>query len=76
MPEEFLYQSTYEQIDALAPAGRPLKDLVIEIRNLYLEDDRPWVIGFSGGKTRLRSYSLCIPLWFLYPPRNAQSVFS
>ncbi len=50
MAEEFLYQSTWEQIEALTLAGRPLKDLVAEICDLYLEDDRPWVIGFSGGK--------------------------
>ena len=31
-------------------AGRPLSDLLSEIRDLYLEDERPWVIGFSGGK--------------------------
>ncbi len=50
MAESFLYKSAWEQADALAPAGRPLKDLIGEIRDLYLEDDRPWVIGFSGGK--------------------------
>ena len=50
MAEAFLYDSTWEQAEALAPAGRPLKDLIGEIRDLYLEDDRPWVIGFSGGK--------------------------
>ena len=50
MAEAFLYESTWEQAEALAPAGRPLKDLLAEIRSLYLEDDRPWVIGFSGGK--------------------------
>jgi len=31
-------------------AGRPLKDLVLEIQELYLADMRPWIIGFSGGK--------------------------
>ena len=50
MAEKFLYQSSWEQIEALTPAGRPLQDLISEIRNLYLEDGRPWVIGFSGGK--------------------------
>ena len=48
--EAFLFDSTQAQAEALAPAGRPLKDLIAEIRDLYLEDDRPWVIGFSGGK--------------------------
>ena len=50
MAEAFLYASTWAQAETLAPAGRPLKDLLAEIRDLYLEDDRPWVIGFSGGK--------------------------
>ena len=50
MAEAFLYETMWEQADSLAPAGRPLKDLIAEIRDLYLEDDRPWVIGFSGGK--------------------------
>ena len=50
MSEEFLYQSIEEQAGDLYPAGRLLSDLLGEIRSLYLEDDRPWVIGFSGGK--------------------------
>jgi len=48
--ESFLYSSTAEQIEALAIAGRPTRDLITEIQSLYLEDKRPWVIGFSGGK--------------------------
>ena len=27
-----------------------LDDLLEEIRNVYLSDNRPWVIGYSGGK--------------------------
>lgn len=29
---------------------RKLKDIHEEIKNAYLSDDRPWVIGYSGGK--------------------------
>lgn len=29
---------------------RDLKDIYEEIRQTYLSDDRPWVIGYSGGK--------------------------
>ena len=29
---------------------RNLKDIYEEIKNLYLTDNRPWIIGFSGGK--------------------------
>ncbi len=50
MAEAYLFGSPWEQAEALAPAGRPLKDLIGEVRDLYLEDERPWVVGFSGGK--------------------------
>ena len=30
--------------------GRPIADIEEEIRWLYGSDDRPWVIGYSGGK--------------------------
>jgi len=29
---------------------RTLKDIYDEIKKLYLSDNRPWIIGFSGGK--------------------------
>ena len=29
---------------------RNLKDVYEEINKLYLSDNRPWIIGFSGGK--------------------------
>lgn len=50
MSEAFLYDSAWEQTHALTIGGRPLADLVGELQGLYLEDNRPWVIGFSGGK--------------------------
>ena len=40
MSEAFLYESPWEQTNALTLAGRPLGDLVGEIRDLYLEDKR------------------------------------
>ncbi len=30
--------------------ARTLKDIYEEIKKLYLSDNRPWIIGFSGGK--------------------------
>jgi len=30
--------------------SRTLKDILAEIREVYLNDNRPWIIGFSGGK--------------------------
>ena len=41
MSEPFLYRSSQEQARDLRLAGRPLSDLLIEIRDLYFEDDRP-----------------------------------
>jgi DNA sulfur modification protein DndC len=29
---------------------RNIKDLIAEVQEVYLEDTRPWVIGYSGGK--------------------------
>jgi DNA sulfur modification protein DndC len=29
---------------------RPLSEYIKEIQDIYLADDRPWVVGFSGGK--------------------------
>ncbi len=47
-------ETLYSTMDALLSdqefAGRPALDLIREIQDLYLEDTKPWVIGFSGGK--------------------------
>ena len=29
---------------------RTLESIYDEIRTVYLNDDRPWILGFSGGK--------------------------
>ena len=29
---------------------RKLAEIYDEIKNLYQSDDRPWILGFSGGK--------------------------
>ena len=50
MSEAFLYETAQDQASSLTVAGRPLGDLISEICDLYLEDTRPWVVGFSGGK--------------------------
>lgn len=56
--QDTLYRSMDEMLDATNIAGRPLPDLITEIQNLYLEDDKPWVIGFSGGKDSTTILSL------------------
>lgn len=58
--ETLLYSSIdemLEDVDSLY-AGRPLKDLLHEIQELYRHDDKPWVIGFSGGKDSTTILSL------------------
>ena len=30
--------------------SRKLSDIYDEIREVYLSDNRPWILGFSGGK--------------------------
>ncbi|MGI9279996.1 MAG: DNA phosphorothioation system sulfurtransferase DndC [Endozoicomonas sp.] len=58
--ETLLYSSIDEMLeDVDSPyAGRPLKDLLHEIQELYRHDDKPWVIGFSGGKDSTTILSL------------------
>lgn len=76
MPEAFLFASTRAQAESLAPAGRPLKDLIGEVRDLYLQDDRPWVIGFSGGKDSTATLQLVYAsLLSLAPERRSKRVF-
>lgn len=56
--EAFLYDSHHSLLEDLSIAGRPLKDLIREIQELYLADERPWIIGFSGGKDSTTVVSL------------------
>jgi len=56
--ETFLYSSHDELLNDLTIAGRPLANLVAEIQSIYLNDNRPWVIGFSGGKDSTTVLSL------------------
>ena len=53
-----LHKTMDEMLTSTSVAGRPLPDLIIEIQNLYLEDEKPWVIGFSGGKDSTTILSL------------------
>lgn len=48
--EQFVYSSHLQMIRELDLANRPLADLVREIQSIYETDERPWIIGFSGGK--------------------------
>ena len=74
--ETFLYNSHSELIDDLAIAGRPLKDLVQEIQEIYLADSRPWIIGFSGGKDSTTVLSLIyFALLQLSPSKRKKHIY-
>ena len=46
--ETYIFPSHDAMVAELSIAGRLLKELSREIQELYLEDQRPWIIGFSG----------------------------
>lgn len=48
--EKFIFSDHLSMIQDYTIGGRPLVDLVREIQTIYCSDDRPWIIGFSGGK--------------------------
>ena len=70
MPEAFLYETTEEQARSLEPAGRPLSHLIHDLGELYLEDDRPWVVGFSGGKDSTAVLQLVFTAVLSLPPEK------
>ncbi|MCX2982877.1 DNA phosphorothioation system sulfurtransferase DndC [Halieaceae bacterium IMCC14734] len=51
-------QPLYESMDELLADDPKLPALITEIQTLYLEDEKPWVIGFSGGKDSTTILSL------------------
>ncbi|NPU90392.1 MAG: DNA phosphorothioation system sulfurtransferase DndC [Gammaproteobacteria bacterium] len=53
-----LYPSQDLMLESTTITGRPLLELISEIQSLYLEDLKPWVIGFSGGKDSTAVLSL------------------
>lgn len=56
--ESFIYANHKIMLESLSIADRPLNQLVEEICELYLSDQRPWIIGFSGGKDSTTILSL------------------
>ena len=45
----------------LPDANRAIEDIYEEIRDVYQSDDRPWVVGYSGGKDSTTSLQL---IWY------------
>ncbi len=56
--ENYIYSNHQAMIDDLSIAGRNLSEVISEIKTLYLSDQRPWIIGFSGGKDSTTILSL------------------
>lgn len=56
--QKTLYPTMDKMLVDTSIAGRPLLDLINEIQSLYLEDEKPWVVGFSGGKDSTTILSL------------------
>ena len=48
--QDFIYKEHSEMLNDLSISNQRLSDLIHEIINMYLSDNRPWIIGFSGGK--------------------------
>jgi DNA sulfur modification protein DndC len=49
---------------------RGLEDILKEIQTVYLQDDRPWVIGFSGGKDSTCTLQLVWSALVALPPEK------
>lgn len=48
----FLYPSHQDMIDdaSLCFAGQPVREIIEAVKEVYLADNRSWIVGFSGGK--------------------------
>src|SRR5262245_13002939 len=55
---------------------KPVKAFQHEVQEIYLADDRPWVVGYSGGKDSTATLQL---IWYalaeLPPERRQKRVF-
>ena len=68
--EEFIYDNHNDMICSAIIAGRPLVDLIREIQHIYRSDERPWVVGFSGGKDSTVILSLTYAALLSLPPEE------
>jgi DNA sulfur modification protein DndC len=54
----YLFATHSELLETLTSAGQPLTELIAHIKDVYRADNRPWIIGFSGGKDSTAVLSL------------------
>tara|TARA_B100000700_G_scaffold269384_1_gene310726 strand:+ start:5352 stop:6977 length:1626 start_codon:yes stop_codon:yes gene_type:complete len=50
LAKQFDLEDYIEFIEQEEFSGLPLKDYIANVQRVYLQDTRPWVIGYSGGK--------------------------
>jgi len=65
--KKYQYKTYLEQIKNAVIADKPIIDLINEIQNVYSNDERPWIIGFSGGKDSTTILSLIYSAMLLLP---------
>ena len=57
--------------------GSAVNDLVAQIRDIYLSDDTPWIVGYSGGKDSTASLQLVwMALESLEPEQRHKPVYA
>ena len=74
--DAFPFPSHLDMIQSLSLGNRPLADHVREIQTIYMADERPWIIGFSGGKDSTCALSLVyIALQQLSPEQRDKHIY-
>jgi len=63
---------THQTVNSSVFETRKLTDIYQEIQNVYLSDQRPWVIGYSGGKDSTTSLQLIFYAISQLPPEKRQ----
>lgn len=52
------------------------EDLLEEIRYVYLSDERPWIIGYSGGKDSTTVTKLVYEMLLSLPAKERKKTFT
>ena len=74
--EALPFSSHNAMLNDVTIAGQPIVTLIDEIQALYLRDNRPWIIGFSGGKDSTVVLSLVFSaIQRLAPTRQQKAVY-
>lgn len=72
----YLYKSHDALLKEGAIGNRPIQELIDSIKNIYSADNRPWIVGFSGGKDSTTVLSLVYSaLLQLSPAERNKSVY-